>query len=76
MTLSKSDSATIADLVKLIEMTLDGYDESPYDQIDILRGKLAEFSDILTDSLFNTEEDTSREEALKDIEIDHFNSRV
>ena len=76
MLLTKSDSATIADLLKLIEMTLDGYSESPFDQIDTLRAKIAEVSDILTDESFDVgdeDEESAGDEANAQLERDFHN---
>lgn len=47
MYLSKADTLIIQDLVKMIDSVLGAYDEDPYDQIDNLRSKTCEISDIL-----------------------------
>jgi len=47
MQLSKADALTIQDLVKMIDSVLGAYDEDPYDQIDNLRAKTCEISDML-----------------------------
>lgn len=65
MYLTKSDSATIASLLTLIQSTLDGYSESPYDQIDTLRAKIAEVSDILTDESFDVGDEDDSFESLR-----------
>jgi len=73
MYLTKSDSATIAGLITLIESTLDGYSESPYDQIDTLRAKIAEVSDILTDESFDVgDEKSAEDEASNQLEHDFY----
>ena len=73
MYLTKSDSATIASLLTLIQSTLDGYSESPYDQIDTLRAKIAEVSDILADESFDVgdeDEESPLDEANAQLERD------
>lgn len=66
MTLTSIDQIAIRDLLKQIESILGEYDESPYDQIDNLRAKLAEISDIAEDtSGYNISNESAREEAMK-----------
>ena len=62
MTITPADAKTIAGLVILIESILWEYEESPYDQIDNLRAKLAEISDIISEEV---SEFDIREEAMK-----------
>ena len=69
MTITPADAKTIAGLVTLIESILWEYEDAAYDQIDNLREKLAEISDIIEqevsefDATYSTE--SIREEAMQ-----------
>lgn len=47
MYLSKHDASDIGNLISEINAILDQYEEEPYDQIDCLRAKTCEISDIV-----------------------------
>lgn len=73
-TLTLKDRVYLNDLIKAIESTLGEYDETWYDQIDLLRGKIAEFSDMVNDELYGENEPTYqdiRDEALQSEVYDH-----
>lgn len=50
MYLTSIDTIAIRDLLKQIESILGEYNESPYDQIDMLRAKICEAQDIAEDT--------------------------
>ena len=80
MTITPADAKTIAGLVILIESILWEYEESPYDQIDNLRAKLAEISDIISEEVseFDIREEAMQSEVydpLKRIQDDLASSR-
>lgn len=73
-TLTLKDQVYLNDLIKAIESTLGEYDEEWYDQIDLLRYKIAEFSDMVNDELYGENNPTYeeiRQEALQSEVYDH-----
>lgn len=73
-TLTLKDQVYLNDLIKAIESTLGEYDETWYDQIDLLRHKIAEFSDMVNDELYGetgTTYEDIRQEALQSEVYDH-----
>jgi hypothetical protein len=62
MYLTSADANTISDLVKMIDSVLDTYNETPFDQIDNLRAKTCEISDIVESDMETGNENDSLED--------------
>lgn len=72
MYLTSIDKIAIRDYLKNIETILDGYNESSYDQIDVLRGSIEEAKEIVEGTHFDVgdEDEDSNEEASNQLEHD------
>ena len=70
--INTKDKVYLNDLIKAIESTLGEYDESWYEQIDILRYRISQFSDMLNDDSNSYTGESAFYEASNQLEHDFY----